>query len=131
MMERRKEQRDDNVSPIVTALANSFREQFESHLAEEVERYASLEKKIDKHRSEVDEQFSVIREKIDSMLEAFPDGDIHGHKTAHQLWIEEKRRKAEFYQKLHFELTKWGLIGFCAWAVVQLAKAFLASKGMN
>ncbi len=53
---------------------------------------------------------------------AFPkdkDGkpDLVGHCGAHQAEIDAYRTRKEFWQKMLFELAKWGLIGFALWTL--------------
>ena len=59
--------------------------------------------------------------------DAFPDGDADGHRRYHQAQIIALENRAEFWKKMQYEITKWGLIGFIGWFVVTvLAPAFLA-----
>jgi hypothetical protein len=51
---------------------------------------------------------------------AFPAGDPKGHCEWHLAEIERIRSRKEFWQKMTFELAKWGLIGFLGWVVLQL-----------
>lgn len=64
--------------------------------------------------------------------QAFPvvDGkpDLAGHKSAHQEMIDAYRTKKEFWQKLLFELSRWGLLGVVLWmlkAALEAATAYV------
>jgi hypothetical protein len=60
----------------------------------------------------------------DSVLEefrnAFPGGDPNGHRVYHEEVISQVKAKKEFWNKLAFELAKYGLIGFVGWMIIQL-----------
>lgn len=60
------------------------------------------------------------------MASAFPEGDPDGHRKHHELVIRQAEAKAVFWEKMRFELVRWGLIGFLGWAVYALWHAFLA-----
>ena len=51
---------------------------------------------------------------------AFPAGDPQGHRSYHEALIDQNKQRRDFWAKLTFELTKWGIIGFLGWAVIQL-----------
>lgn len=57
--------------------------------------------------------------------DAFPDGDPIEHKKYHLSLIRQADSKTAFWDKMRFELTRWGLIGFLGWVVYQLWVAFL------
>jgi hypothetical protein len=59
------------------------------------------------------------------MGEAFPGGDVYGHKQAHVAWIEEVKERTDFYRTMKKKLVEWGLLGFAGWAVFALWQAFL------
>lgn len=58
-------------------------------------------------------------------MDAFPEGDAAGHKKYHLASIKAAESKAAFWDKMQFELVRWGLIGFAGWAVYQLWQGFL------
>lgn len=51
--------------------------------------------------------------------------DVSGHRSYHEELIEQERVRTEYWRKMTFELTKYGLIGFVLWAVTQLWVAFI------
>ena len=51
--------------------------------------------------------------------------DIDGHRSYHEALIGQAVSRAEFWQKLTYDLTRWGLLIFLAWAFIQLWPAFL------
>lgn len=56
---------------------------------------------------------------------AFPQGDPDGHRRHHELVIKQAEDKAQFWEKMKFELIRWGLIGFLGWAAVAMWRSFL------
>lgn len=59
------------------------------------------------------------------MKDAFPEGDPDGHRKHHEAVIKAAEEKAEFWTKMRYEITKYGLIGFIAWAGGYLWLGFL------
>jgi hypothetical protein len=53
------------------------------------------------------------------------DPDILGHRNYHEALIEQSKARTEYWQKLTFELSKWGLLGLLAWMVHEMWSAFL------
>lgn len=51
--------------------------------------------------------------------------DVSGHRYYHESLMENEKNKAEFWRKLTFELSKWGLICFAGWILIELWQAFL------
>lgn len=46
--------------------------------------------------------------------------DYNGHCSAHEQFIAESKARTEFWKKMRFELTKWGLLGFLGWLLIQV-----------
>ena len=84
----------------------------------------TLKVKIDDVRT--DESLALAEAVATLMLKAFPEGDPDGHKAAHEADIQAAKDKAEFWKKMRFELSRAGLLGFLAWAVIQIWKGALA-----
>lgn len=84
----------------------------------------ALSAKLDKHMKEETSELADAIARL--MKEAFPEGDPDGHRRHHELVIKQAEEKAEFWQKMRYELSKWGLIGFLGWVVVQLWNGVLA-----
>jgi len=82
-----------------------------------------LDAKLSQHM--IDETSELAQEIAKLMRDAFPAGDALGHKAAHEAWIKQTEASAEFWTKMRFELTRWGLFGFIAWAFYALWKAAL------
>jgi hypothetical protein len=59
------------------------------------------------------------------MTDAFPEGDPSGHRRHHELVIRQAEARAVFWQKMVFEIARWGLIGFLGWAAYALWQQFL------
>jgi len=83
-----------------------------------------LKTKIDDVRT--DESLALAEAVSDLMLKAFPEGDATGHKAAHEAEMAAILDRAEFWKKMRFELSRAGLLGFLAWAGVQLWHGVLA-----
>ncbi len=60
-----------------------------------------------------------------SMSRAFPDGDPDGHRRAHEAAIAQAEARAAFWQKMLFEVTKYGLFGLLGWLAYHAWVAFL------
>jgi hypothetical protein len=82
-----------------------------------------LDKKLTKHMLE--ETSELAQEIAALMIKAFPEGDPSGHKAAHEAWIKKTESQAAFWEKMKFELVRWGLIAIIGWAVVALWKQFV------
>ncbi|HSD36075.1 MAG TPA: hypothetical protein VLC92_01120 [Rhodocyclaceae bacterium] len=59
-----------------------------------------------------------LEEKIDRVTQAFPGGDPEGHRKYHDAVIKRLEARTAFFEKLLYELVKYGVIGFCGWAFV-------------
>ena len=82
-----------------------------------------MDRKLTKHmETETTELASAI---TTLMSDAFPAGDLHGHKRAHAAWIEEVEERTDFYRNMKKKLVEWGLLGFLGWAGYALWQAFL------
>ncbi len=42
-------------------------------------------------------------------MDAYPFGDVHGHRKAHEAMIEAAQAQAKFYNELRIDLAKKGL----------------------
>jgi hypothetical protein len=72
-----------------------------------------------------DETMELAEEIATLMRKAFPEGDPDGHRRHHELVIKQAEARAAFWQKMSFEISRWGLIGFLGWAAIALWKSFL------
>lgn len=61
----------------------------------------------------------------EAMANAFPDGDVNGHRAAHEAWIKKVDESAAFWREMREELTKYGLIAFLGFVVVAAWQSFL------
>lgn len=68
----------------------------------------------------VEEALEMTKGLSEEFRGAFPSGDPEAHREYHEALIGEARQRKEFWNKLVFELTKWGLIGFLGWLVIQV-----------
>jgi hypothetical protein len=81
----------------------------------------AMNDKLDAHMAaQAVERKNIIE---DLIKRAVPDGDLDGHYNYHNAAIEAQRKKAEFWEKMKYELVRWGLIGFIAWAILFFGNA--------
>jgi hypothetical protein len=73
------------------------------------------ERRGQERRSDVMQILERMEEKIDRVTAGFPGGDPEGHRRYHDAVIKKAESRAAFFEKLHYELAKYGLIGFCGW----------------
>jgi hypothetical protein len=57
---------------------------------------------------------------------SFPDGDPDGHRRHHEASIAAAEAKAAFWEKMRFEITRWGLVGVLGWLAIIAWRGFLA-----
>lgn len=65
----------------------------------------------------------------DLQTKAFPSGDAEGHRKAHESEMAAIIAREEFWKKMLFEITKFGLFGVLGWMAYQLWIAFLHGPG--
>jgi bisphosphoglycerate-independent phosphoglycerate mutase (AlkP superfamily) len=61
----------------------------------------------------------------DTLVCAFPGGDAEGHRRYHEETIVALEARAEFWKKMVFEITKYGLFGVLGWLAYTVWAAFL------
>jgi hypothetical protein len=94
-----------------------------AHNVEELERMRLLDVQIEDLRTQMSSIVTLMKTYMDThnhVLNAFPAGDIAGHKAAHEAWIKESERRAVFWMDMRNSLAKWGLIGFTGWLLLQV-----------
>lgn len=84
---------------------------------------SKLDDKLTKHMTEETQELAEAMAQM--MKVAFPGGDPDGHRRHHELVIKQAEERAAFWEKMRYELVKWGLFGFLGWASYALWKAFL------
>lgn len=87
------------------------------------EKIDRMELALNQHMT--DEPVKIAEEIKELMDKAFPYGDPNGHRAHHEALILKAEQRAEFWKKMTFEISKWGLFGFMGWAAVALWKSFL------
>lgn len=50
-----------------------------------------------------------IRREEQQRMDAYPFGDVHGHRKAHEAMMEAAQAQAKFYNELRIDLAKKGL----------------------
>ena len=73
-----------------------------------------------------DEALALAEAVASLMIKSFPEGDADGHRKAHEAQIAAVEARAEFWKKMLFEVTKYGVIGVVGWLAIKLWTAFLA-----
>ncbi len=76
-----------------------------------------------------DEALALAEAVVALTLKAFPEGDADGHRLAHLKQMEAIEARAEFWKKMLFEVSKYGLIGVVGWMALKLWTAFIAGPG--
>lgn len=61
----------------------------------------------------------------DLSAKAFPAGDPEGHRKYHEDEMKYMEARAEFWKKMLFEVTKYGVIGVIGWLAYTVWVAFL------
>ena len=84
-------------------------------------------KRLDEQRHE--DALALAAAVVALTLKAFPEGDADGHKKAHEAQMAAVEARAEFWQKLLFEVTKYGVFGVVGWLALKIWTAFLAGPG--
>jgi hypothetical protein len=83
-----------------------------------------INKRLSEHMH--DETLALAEAVVALTLKAFPEGDPDGHKAYHEAQMKASEDKAAFWAKMRFELSRAGLLGFLAWAGIQLWNGVLA-----
>lgn len=82
-----------------------------------------LDSKLSTHMVEESKEWA---ESLTNLMKAsFPAGDPEGHKRFHEASIQRAEKSAAFWEKMLYELAKWGLVLFIGWAAVALWQTFL------
>lgn len=82
-----------------------------------------MDDRLTKHMTE--ETLELAEEISKLMCRAFPSADPDGHRAAHEAQMRAISDRADFWKKMLFELSKFGLLGFIAWAGLALWRNFL------
>lgn len=79
---------------------------------------ALLARSVASVTEEIHHNAKIAADRSDAILRAFPADDPAGHRAYHDELIAAEKARKEFWQKLFFELAKWGLLGFAGWLIV-------------
>ena len=99
------------------------------HLVRLSSQVGEVRKELVQTREDMHQRAELSSSQIEELRHAFPADDPAGHRAYHDEVIATARARKEFYQKLLFELAKWGLLGFIGWMVLAGWRDFL--KGPN
>ena len=79
----------------------------------------AMDTKLSQH---IHDETLVLAEEIAHLMnKSFPHGDSEGHRAYHEASIKRAEANAEFWSKMRFEISKWGLIGFSGWFIGMVA----------
>lgn len=83
-----------------------------------------LDRKLTEHTAT---ELTNITEMVrDLMADAFPGGDANGHRKAHEADMKAITDRADFWKKMLFEVSRYGLFGVLGWLVYAAWVALLA-----
>lgn len=92
----------------------------------------ALEDKVTEHmlgeeagKAELRNSINELAAKVDSFMLAFPGKDFRSHCEYHQLLIDAARARKDSWQKVRYDLMRYGVIGFLIWTGYAMWKAFL------
>ena len=110
-------------SGLVLRAMDVTQQMLRKHEEAETERMRQIDARIDDMQERMGAIVALVGKYMEThnhVMNAFPGGDIVGHKEAHEAWIKETERRSEFWLKMKMELMKWGLLGFAGWILVQI-----------
>lgn len=95
------------------------------HVIALADQVTTLARSIAAVKEEIRHNAEIAADRSDAILRAFPADDPAGHRAYHDELIAAEKARKKFWQKLFFELAKWGLLGFAGWLIVAGWSAFL------
>ena len=87
----------------------------------------AFKKQLDEQRHS--EMLALSEAVTDLMIKSFPEGDASGHRLMHEKQMQALENRAEFWKKMLFEVSKYGLIGVIGWMALKLWTAVIAGPG--
>lgn len=82
-----------------------------------------LDDKLSKHTREEAQKLAEAVTKV--MMESFPEGDAILHRKRHEAEIAMLEARTDFWAKMRYEVTRWGLLGVLGWTAIVAWKAFV------
>lgn len=95
------------------------------HLVSLSDQIREVRNDLSQAREELHRRAEGTERQIVELRHAFPADDPAGHRAYHDEVINIARARKEFWQKLLFELAKWGLLGFLGWMLIAGWRDFL------
>ena len=83
----------------------------------------AMDAKLTKHIT--DETLTLAEEIANLMNKAFPAADPSGHRQYHEAQMQAQKDRADFWKKMLFEVSKYGLFGVVSWLAFVAWAAFL------
>lgn len=90
-----------------------------------IDHLIKLAEQVREVKNELHRRAEGTEKQIVALRHAFPGDDPVGHRAYHDELIAAEKARKEFWQKLFFELAKWGVLGFAGWLLVAGWSAFL------
>ena len=95
------------------------------HLVSLSDQIREVRNDLSQAREELHRRAEGAERQIVELRHAFPADDPVRHRAYHDEVINIARARKEFWQKLLFELAKWGLLGFLGWMLIAGWRDFL------
>ena len=71
--------------------------------------------------SHIDKKLQPIHDKLDALLDtvksAVPDGDLDGHRKAHEQWLEERDARKKMWNDVRKDMLTWSIRGVIVAAI--------------
>lgn len=81
----------------------------------------TLDGKLSAHIQDETASFENVVKSL--MSQAFPDGDLDGHRRRHEAELKKLEARAEFWKKMVYQLTEKGLFAFLGWIIYVFGKS--------
>jgi hypothetical protein len=91
-----REMNDDHIMLLMERTVDSAMEKYEARLVAHVDARA--------------------KQLTDNFIAAFPGGDVHGHRAAHEQYMDRARKCATFKEHFISKVITIGLLGALGWA---------------
>lgn len=78
---------------------------------------------LDNHINTEPQEWAAVLDKLSA--KAFPGGDPEGHRKYHEDEMKYMEARADFWKKMLFEVTKYGLMGVLGWLAYTVWVAFI------
>ena len=112
------------IDPMITELFNMMNTLLKKQDAIQLT-IEGVQESFSQHTADEASEMRSLSAAVAKFSDAFPKGDTTGHRMYHEATINKLERRAAFWDTMYKELAKYGLIGFCGWAIYALWDALL------